>query len=83
MTTALSLTFSPAPWTPEGAGDFQQLQALFKAATEVRRVPGNLQTIGDPDAADEQGPLESEAAAVDATWDQNAADAREYQGEEP
>jgi hypothetical protein len=47
-TTALSLTFSPAPWTPEGAGDFQQLQALFKAAAEVRQVPGNLQTIGDP-----------------------------------
>jgi hypothetical protein len=47
-TTALSLTFYPAPWTPEGAGDFQQLQALFKAAAEVRRVPGNLQTIGDP-----------------------------------
>jgi hypothetical protein len=47
-TTALALTFKPAPWTPEGAGDFQQLQALFKAAAEVSRVPGNLQTIGDP-----------------------------------
>ena len=35
------------------------------------------------DATDERGPLASEAAAVDATWDQAAADAREYQGEEP
>lgn len=47
-TTTLALTFTPRPWTPEGAGEFQQLQALFKAAAEVRQVPGNLQTIGDP-----------------------------------
>lgn len=46
--TTLALTFTPRPMTPDGAGDFAQLQALFKAAAEVRRVPGNLQTIGDP-----------------------------------
>lgn len=31
---------------------------------------------------EEHGPLDSEAAAVDATWDQHAEDAREYQGED-
>lgn len=47
-TTMLALTFSPPPWTPEGAGDFQQLQALFKAAVETRHLPSVPRVLGEP-----------------------------------
>lgn len=48
MTTTLALTFSPPPWTPEGAGDFQQLQALFKAAVETKHLPSVPRVLGEP-----------------------------------
>ena len=38
----------PAAHDPRGAGDFQQLQALFKAAVETRHLPSVPRVLGEP-----------------------------------
>jgi hypothetical protein len=44
----LALRFTPASWTPTASGDFQQLQALLKAAQLIKDLPALHLLLGDP-----------------------------------